>query len=261
MKPMFLGSAARRLFGVYHPATRGGTHAVVLCYPAMQELNSAHWAFRRLAAMLARDGHHVLRFDYYGTGDSAGDSEDGTISDWVDDIQQAAQEVLDQSGARSLSLVGMRLGAALAMRACASGLKVRRLVLWEPVLYGHAYIKELEQRDEWWNLALLHADVTRGRRDELIGQPFTPSVRSALEALDLTRGPLPNAEKVAIMAAELRPEHRTLQAVLDRAGIPTSIAAVSDSDERGQQEVRERAVLSNNVLSEIKNELKGLLAT
>jgi alpha-beta hydrolase superfamily lysophospholipase len=261
MKPMFLGSSTRRLFGVYHPAARGSQHAVLLCYPGMQELNAAHWAFRRLAAMLARDGHHVLRFDYFGTGDSAGEGNEGALADWVDDIRVAGQEILDQSGARSLSLVGMRLGAALATQACATGLKARRLILWEPIVRGQAYVKELELRDQWWNLALLHADFARGRRDELVGQPFTPRVRSGLETLDLTRGPIPNVEKAAVFVASPQPEHQALQSLLESAGVPTSVKQVSDTEDRGQGETRERAVLSNNVLSEISNELRGLLAT
>lgn len=260
MKPMFLGSAARRLFGVYHPAARGSQHAVLLCYPGMQELNSAHWAFRRLAAMLARDGHHVLRFDYFGTGDSAGESDEGAPADWAEDVRVAGQEILDQSGARSLSLVGMRLGAALATQACAEGLKARRLILWEPIIRGHAYVKELELRDQWWNLALLHADVARRRRDELIGQPFTHRVRSALDSLDLTRGPIPNAEKAVVLAAAPQAEHQALQRLLESAGVPTSVKQVSDTEPRAQQELPEH-VLSNNVLTEIRNELQGLQAT
>lgn len=260
MKPMFLGSAARRLFGVYHPAARGSQHAVLLCYPGMQELNSSHWAFRRLAAMLARDGHHVMRFDYYGTGDSAGESDEGAPADWVDDIRVAGQEILDQSGARSLSLVGMRLGAALAMQACTAGLKVRRLILWEPIVRGPAYVKELELRDQWWNLALLHAEVARGRRDELVGLPFTPSVRNALDKLDLTKIAAPHAEKAAVLTGNPQLEHEALQRMLESAGVPTSLKQVSDTERRGQKEVQEQ-VLANNVLTEICSELRGLVAT
>ena len=261
MKPMFLGNAARRLFGVYHPAPRGGRHAVVLCYPGVQDLNSSHWAFRRLAGMLARDGHHVLRFDYYGTGDSAGESHEGTPADWIEDIRQAGQEVLELSGARSLSLVGLQLGAALATQACTGPLRARRLILWEPVVRGASYIDRLQVRDDWWNLALLHSRTARGERDELIGEPFTPAMRGSLERLDLTRGPVPNADNAVVFTANPGPEHHALQALFESGGIPTSVKRISDAEDRNQQEQRQHASLPSNVLLEISNELRALLAT
>ena len=81
MKPLFFGEANRRLYGVYHPPAKPSRHAVLLCYPGMQEYNAAHWMFRRLATSLSREGHHVLRFDYYGTGDSDGETDAALVVD------------------------------------------------------------------------------------------------------------------------------------------------------------------------------------
>ena len=97
MKPLFFGEAEHRLYGVYHPPAKGGRHAVLLCYPGMQEYNSAHWVFRRLATTLAREGHHVLRFDYFGTGDSDGESDLATPQSAVADVLTAARELRDLS--------------------------------------------------------------------------------------------------------------------------------------------------------------------
>lgn len=261
MKPLFLGSAERRLYGVYHPAARAGRHAVLLCYPGVQEYSSAHWAFRRLAAMLARDGHHVLRFDYFGTGDSAGESADGNPSLWIDDVEQAAQELLDQSGARELSLVGMRLGASLALLACTRGLKARRLVLWEPVVKGLPYVRELEKLDERRNLILLHADRTRGRRDELLGHPFPPAVRRATEGIDLATSEGPKADATVIVTDRPTDEQRALQASLERNGKAASLKTVVDEAQDGRQEVRERAMLVGPALTAIAQELRSVISS
>jgi uncharacterized protein len=256
MKPLFLGHAGRRLYGVYHPAERVSRHGVVLCYPAVQEYSAAHGAFRRLAGMLARDGHHVLRFDYYGMGDSAGDSADATPLSSVEDVAQAAQELREFSGARELSLVGMRLGAAAALLASAAGLQVRQLVLWEPVILGKPYVRELEALDQRRNLMLLHAHRTRGRHDELLGHRFPPVVRSLTEAIDLRHGPMPRAPKAVILTAEARPEHQALRASMERAGVSATVKTIVETT-AGQQEVRERALLFNAMLLEIRQELQG----
>jgi pimeloyl-ACP methyl ester carboxylesterase len=230
---------------------------VLLCYPAVQEYNAAHWAFRRLASMLARDGHHVLRFDYFGTGDSGGDCSDASPESALADIAEAVRELQDLSGARSVSLLGMRLGATFATLAAARGVRLRRLILWEPVVFGRSYVKELEQSDTRRNLVLLHTSDTRGRRDELLGHAFPGPIRDATEALDLSHGLSPRAEKAAIFVSETRPDHLALQAALQHAGLPTAIH-VSQDEGSGTNETRERTLLSNTVLVDMAKELKEL---
>src|SRR5207249_11329319 len=48
---------------------------------------------RQLAARLARLGLDVLRFDYYGTGDSAGQGEDATLHTCIEDVVRATEEL------------------------------------------------------------------------------------------------------------------------------------------------------------------------
>ena len=73
----FFGDSDAPLFGAHHPARRKSTgKAVVICPPIGHEYGRTHWMLRLLSAQLAREGVHVLRFDYFGTGDSGGFVED-----------------------------------------------------------------------------------------------------------------------------------------------------------------------------------------
>ena len=72
-----------------------------------------------LLEQLAAQGWHVLRFDYFGTGDSAGEFDEADLTGWEADIEQALDELLDMAGARKVALVGLRLGATLAARVAA----------------------------------------------------------------------------------------------------------------------------------------------
>lgn len=257
MKPLFFGEAERRLYGVYHPPAKGGRHAVLLCYPGMQEYNAAHWMFRRLATTLAREGHHVLRFDYFGTGDSDGESDVATPESAVADVHAAARELRDLSRAGEVSLVGLRLGAACAALASASGVATRRLLLWEPVIDGAAYVRELEMLDERRNLVLLHADRTRGRRDELLGYSFNEAVRSATEAINLAGGAPVKSERAVVFSSKAHPEHRALRDWYERSGVPTLLHKVQEPEAAAGAQIRERTLLSNAVLAEIAQELRG----
>jgi uncharacterized protein len=145
MTPFFFGTAEHRLFGAYQASRRqGGGRGVVLCYPCGQEYVPAHKAFKSLASLLADAGHDVLRFDYHGTGDSGGDLDGTTPPSWPEDVSMAIDELKDTSGAERVSLCGLRMGAAWAAQVAAERPDVDRVVAWDPVLDGRAYVQALE---------------------------------------------------------------------------------------------------------------------
>src|SRR5258708_11054046 len=117
-------------------------------------------------------------------------------------------------------MVGMRFGAAIAAMACDGDLSVDHLVLWEPVVSGARYVAELETLDERENLRLLHS--VRSPRTELVGFPFPPNVRSAIEAIDLAARPPRGASQVAIVASTERADHLALLDILERHGVRAS---------------------------------------
>ena len=145
MDVLFLGDSDAPLLGAYHPARSGVDRGigVVLAYPFGQEYMRAHRALRLLAQALTARGVHVMRVDYRGTGDSAGDLEDFGVLDWIEDLEIARQELRDVSGVRQVGLVGLRLGALLAAELAARLGGVSPLVLWDPVVSGESYLQEL----------------------------------------------------------------------------------------------------------------------
>lgn len=145
MNPLFFGRAPKSLFGVYHPpkASQARAVGVVLCYPFGQEYMRAHRAFRQMAMLLAKAGFHVLRFDYSGTGDSSGEGTDGSLTDWVHDASEAADELKETAEVTRVSFVGLRLGASIAALAAAGRADVDQVVLWDPAVRGRDYLAEI----------------------------------------------------------------------------------------------------------------------
>lgn len=141
MGPFFFGSSRRRLFGVYTPAAEieGASGAVVLCQPWGTEYIHAHRAMVRLGETLSRTRFHVLRFDYYGSGDSGGEFGEVDLEGWRSDIRTAAEECLSMSGASRVSLVGLRIGANLAADVARDLADLDALVVWNPIVDGAAY--------------------------------------------------------------------------------------------------------------------------
>jgi pimeloyl-ACP methyl ester carboxylesterase len=226
MKSFFFG-AGRRLYGTLHEA-RGSAKStgVLLCYPGVQEYNITHWAFRKLAGLLSRDGLPTMRFDYSSTGDSEGEVEEASLDHHVEDIAAAADELMDQTGVRKFSLVGMRLGALLAAAAVARGLRACELVLWEPVLRGTDYIGELERLDTDVSTRRLH-DVHEPRM-ELAGYPFPSSMRLALNALELKAFVPKGVGRVCLFLCGASPEATEVELLWRRAGLKVSAQVVSE---------------------------------
>ena len=144
MNPFFFGRSARQLFGAYDPPEHSARdQGVVLCPALGDEYLFAHGTSRFLARQLAAAGFHVLRFDYSGTGDSAGEFEDFNARLWAEDVETAIAEIKDLGQVSRVGLVGARFGAVLAARAAQQRDDVDQLVLWDPVSDGRSYLQEI----------------------------------------------------------------------------------------------------------------------
>src|SRR5689334_14308729 len=147
MEPLYFGPGGR-LFGLRSEAVGPPRQsAVLMCHSWGMEYMRSYRALYLLAQQLAARGFETLRFDYSGTGDSA-DAADGiTLDQWIEDIRCAARELRELSGADRICLLGLRLGALLAMRAIDEGLRADTAALWDAPESGRAWISELQELD------------------------------------------------------------------------------------------------------------------
>ncbi|MCX7514594.1 serine aminopeptidase domain-containing protein [Frateuria hangzhouensis] len=131
------------LFGIYHPGCLGGRQAALLCPPLGQDLIRCHRLYRQLARALASLGLAVLRFDYHGTGDSAGATGEVDWSRCLADVATAAGQLRLRSGCEQVIGFGARLGGSLAL-AAADRAQFAELILWDPVLDGPGHVAALD---------------------------------------------------------------------------------------------------------------------
>ncbi len=137
MIPMLIGDASRPLHAVLTAANgRRQRRAAVFCAPFGAEYVRSHRTARMLAQRLANAGIDTLRFDYYGTGDSSGEDHEFSTDGAVEDALVAIDEARDLGKARHVTLVGLRAGAGIALRAASRARHVDRLVLWDPLDEG-----------------------------------------------------------------------------------------------------------------------------
>jgi dienelactone hydrolase len=203
--PIQFGDLPSPLFGWYHPpagARRAG--GIVICNPLGDDLVRAHRPLRHLAERLAVAGFPVLRFDYSGTGDAAGDERaPGRLAAWLGDIAKAAEELRARSGVARVTLVGLRAGATLAAAAARGRDDVEAVVCWSGYPNGAAVVGDLTRTHRLHRKLEPHAfsgGPPAPGGEEALGFFLTDETMADLRGLAL--GPLPRVLVVSPIEAD-----------------------------------------------------------
>ncbi len=140
---VWFGDQQRPALGwLSRPPAGTSASGVLIAPPVGYPYWGSHRTLRVLAQQLAASGHVVLRIDYDGTGDSAGDQwEPGRLAAWRRTVADGAA-LLREAGATRLTLAGARLGATIAL-SDGRALGADAVVAWMPVVSGRRYAKEL----------------------------------------------------------------------------------------------------------------------
>ena len=208
MHAFHLGRRERRLYGAYDPpnVTLATNKAVVFCAPWGKEYMNSHRALRQLSLRLAAAGCHCLRFDWYGCGDSWGEGADGDVDGWKQDLTVAVEELKAMSGVARVFVVGLRLGAALAFQGALGRADVAGVALWDPILDGRAYLRELAQMDQEIPRQASSTSLGGDGFVDLLGFSLTDTQRKGIERIQCA----PEDAKwggLLMVASEDRPEY------------------------------------------------------
>lgn len=224
--PLFFGPADR-LFGVYHPPDAAPRRAggIVLCYPGGHEYLRVQRTYRNAAVALARLGFPVLRFDYSGCGDSAGDGAEADLATWSADLDTAIAEVQRRAGASRVALAGVRLGASIAWLAASARQDVEALVAWDPIVDGDAYVNDQLALEDRWLADPSRARTARRTEGTLLGFPFNARLEQSLRLLRLDPAG-PRTRQAFLVDSVDTPERHALRARIHGLYGPKSFAVV-----------------------------------
>jgi pimeloyl-ACP methyl ester carboxylesterase len=177
---------------------------------------------RSLARSLASQGIAVLRFDLPGTGDSSGSARDSDLFPaWIGSVQAAVAELKVVSGVPMVSVLGIRLGAIVALAAASSGTAVKNLILWSASANGRAVVRELRA---FRNLEV--AEYAEGEAPppqpvpglEVAGFLLNPETEKAIQAFDVVNLPPLPIQNVLLLSRDSFPHDRKLIQCLELGG-------------------------------------------
>jgi len=155
--PVVFDSKGQQIVGMLHiPNGRGRFPGALLLHGFTGTKTENHRMFVKLSRQLAEHGIASLRFDFRGSGDSAGEFEELTIRSEVADLLEALKFLARQKrvNSRRLALIGMSMGGAIAAHVVArEKSRIKTLVLWAPVAEGAGILDELSTPEAVASLA------------------------------------------------------------------------------------------------------------
>jgi alpha-beta hydrolase superfamily lysophospholipase len=160
-----------------------------------------------LAERLAERGFCALRFDYDGTGDSAGaDGDPGRVEAWLATVGHAVS-LVRQAGAGKVCLLGLRFGATLAAKAAAGDGHIDQVVLWDPCASGRSFLREQRAIS---TITLGSTDVSSDGSLEIPGTRYDAITASEIEGITIAKCLKPLARRVLVLTRADRPVDRSL---------------------------------------------------
>ncbi|NUP98652.1 MAG: alpha/beta fold hydrolase [Armatimonadetes bacterium] len=211
--------------------------AVVLVPPFAEEKKAAQRALVEAARALAARGCSAWTFDFWGTGDSAGDHQQATMDHWLADLRAVVEEARRAVPDGPLTLLGLRLGATLAALAADETLAVDNLVLWEPVVSGSTYMRQNRQRSQ------IRKELTAGEGPASVGGEgdypasdfdgflISGALHQGIAESDLLTAPAARCRRALVLqisgSSRLRKPLEELRDRLTEAGVETELENIA----------------------------------
>ncbi len=202
MEPRFLEGSAGPVFTVcFPPAKDTPPERAFLFAPAFaEEMNRARRVTADAARMIAARGGVALILDPHGTGDSGGEFAAARWETWLADLATARAWLGERHPGIEVRLVGLRLGALLAMTAWTSDPDAYGgAILWQPVLRGETFLTQFLrlrlaadlEGGKGETTKSLRAKLSAGRTVEVAGYALSPELARAIDRARLEAAPPP----------------------------------------------------------------------
>jgi pimeloyl-ACP methyl ester carboxylesterase len=166
----------RTLVGILHKpeglAPRVDLPAVLLLNAGLLHRVGPNRLYVKIARQLERSGFHVLRFDVWGIGDSQ-DHAGETKGTFVDDTFEAFEVLNQRLGATKFMLMGICMGAQIALEVASLDPRVESLVLMEGIYVKSAryHVSRILNPRKWKRVFTGESQMVKRLRRKLLKQP------------------------------------------------------------------------------------------
>lgn len=193
----FFESDGRPLYAVTYRGERPSAPVAIFCN-SFSENHCEGRAEAIAGRIIAACGYSAFLYHPRAHGDSAGDLEDLTFNDLIDDALNAATYARNRTGASRVVWVGIRFGALVAAHAIGRIDDTSGLALWEPALSGRDYLVKSMRH-------VIYNEMSLGERPSLTVVQMADRLKRegkiSLLGFDLYRRFFESAEEVDLLEA------------------------------------------------------------
>lgn len=195
METFWMDAALGQRFCILHtpPAHHALRASLVYVHPFAEEMNASRHMVALQAREFAHAGFAVLQMDLKGCGDSSGDFEEASWSDWMNDVQMAKRWMANRF-LEPVWLWGLRAGCLLAAQVSRLDDMPAKLLFWQPVLSGKQHLQHFLRLHLAENIArnqcsngtapLAHR-LAQGQSVEVAGYRIAPDLANGMSLCDL----------------------------------------------------------------------------
>jgi alpha/beta superfamily hydrolase len=227
---MFLPTQHGELFCVVHRGEAAPRAGVVMCQGMLAEEHKMYGTHVLTARAFAKAGLATIRFHYRGTGHSSGAFDDTTLDTMLEDTAAAVEYLKTRTGVSALAFCGGRWGGLVAALTALQH-PGAPLILWEPVMDGRGYFREIFRASQISALAGGASALTVTQAVERVaavgvldtlGYPIHRALYNSAEGRSLTQLAAAGARPVLLVQISpqqaVKPEFARLQDALVAAG-------------------------------------------
>jgi len=190
LQTCFINTRDRQLYTVMQAPSPDNNNdvGILLVPPLGNEQRRCQRPFRTMMQQIAREGFHLVRFDWQGTGNSSGSThliDDAGV--WEDDLQDTMAHLGQRVS--EIHIISVRMGALISARLNLQSQTVASHHLWDPVCNGGQWLNEMQELQKG-----ICADTYRflfkrkARNDDLhefAGLTINSTLHTQLQAMDL----------------------------------------------------------------------------
>jgi pimeloyl-ACP methyl ester carboxylesterase len=261
-QPLFFESAGKDIYGLLGipSSVSNAREAVIFCAPAPHEVKKFHWSMKQMAQRLQTAGYHTLRFDYFATGDSSGESRDYDLNLCRINIQDAIRYLKSSGLIRRVSIVATRLACPLVLQAVQEE-RVRKLILIDPIVDGAAYLKEAQAMQEAMleeHIRVAPAYPKTAVQGQLLGFPHHAFLSWQLENLVVAPEDI-KAKAITVISTQGSSDPAALVDHLSKRVEETNLISVSDNLRWGSARALQFQDFPNQLLRMVVDSVRGAL--